>query len=829
MGLKKFLNETRKNFPLQTINKIFFVSMIILGFLTGIFIAQIFITFSTLKDIKALENYAMYSVPTRVYDVKGRLITEYFFEKREIIYYKDLPKSLIQAIIAIEDNNFYRHKGFNFWAIVKGAIIEPLMGRRARGGSTITQQLAKSLFTTGERSVFRKIVELWYALQIEKKYSKEEILEFYFNRVYFGHGCYGVQAAAQFFFDKDAKDLTIGEAALLAGLVQQPSAYSPLFNPYRAQARHKQVLNAMARLGYITKNQAEEIFEDFWENYSAVIKAKDINIQRSIKNPAPYFTEYIRQQLVNLYGEENVYSGGFEIYTSLDLDKQLIANEEIINSISKEQLTYEKETKYYEDKYRDEYQDLIDVLSLTFGIDSIKIGKAKLQRKIDNIVSSYEDFIYLSSFVLGLDGVNKKFNQRYNFKTLIEARKDRIEAALVSINPKNGYIEAMVGGTSFNYLNQYNRAILAKRPLGSLFKPVFYALAIDKKLITPATVYEDKYMAFQEATGNLWIPRNYEGTFRGRQRIRTALQYSINVIAVQVWDLMLRTLGYENILNALSDYFGISKEELRKRMMPTLSAALGIGIFTPFETARFLASIANDGVSVEPIAILKIKDRYGRVIEDFELKREINKSSVKQVMSRGAAFLMQSMMRDVLYHGTGATAASASGFNLEAGGKTGTTANWKDTWFGGFTKNLATVVWVGFDNPNKSLGRHRSAALVAAPIWMRYMLRASKNLPDIPFTPPPGEVTTAEVCATTGLLANSYCPKTITEYFLVGTVPVKSCDLHNKYYQETEEEEIHVLTNKINIEEIDLDFTPQKGEEKDLEQNEDIDIKSGIR
>ncbi len=244
----------------------------------------------------------------------------------------------------------------------------------------------------------------------------------------------------------------------------------------------------------------------------------------------------------------------------------------------------------------------------------------------------------------------------------------------------------MVGGTSFSYLNQFNRAMMAKRPLGSLFKPVFYALAIEKKLITAASVFEDKFLAFQEASGNLWVPRNYEGTFRGKLRIRTALQYSVNVIAVQVWELLLKTLGYDEVCEYLGQYFGISKEEVKKRQPPALSGALGIGIFTPFEMASFLATVANDGMSVRPIAILKIKDRYGKVIEDFELKREIDKSSKTQVMSKGTAFIMQSLMRDVLYYGTGAGAAKATGFNLEAGGKTGTTANWKDTWFGGFTK-----------------------------------------------------------------------------------------------------------------------------------------------
>lgn len=233
MSIKKYVHQIRKKFPLTTMQKIFFGALIALGLLTGIFISQIILTFSDLKDIKSLENYSTYSIPTKVYDKNGKLITEFYLQKREIISFKDMPESLIKAIIAIEDPDFYHHHGFNALAIIKGVILDPIIGKKARGGSTITQQLAKNLFTTSERSIFRKMIELWYAFQIEKKYSKEEILELYFNQVNLGHGCYGVQAAAHYYFDKDARDLDLGETSLLAGMVQLPNAYSPILYPYR--------------------------------------------------------------------------------------------------------------------------------------------------------------------------------------------------------------------------------------------------------------------------------------------------------------------------------------------------------------------------------------------------------------------------------------------------------------------------------------------------------------------------------------------------------------------------------------------------------------------
>jgi penicillin-binding protein 1A len=832
MGLRKFIHEARKHFPLPTLQKVFFGFLILIGFLTGIFIAQIMIAFSDLKDIKALENYSSYSVPTKVYDIKERLITEFYLEKRDIVTYKDLPPALIQAIISIEDNEFYQHHGFNITAFIRGVFIDPILGKRARGASTLTQQLAKNLFTTGERSIFRKLVELWYAFQIEKKYSKEEILELYFNQVYFGHGCYGAQAAAQYFFDKDVKDLSVGEASLLAGLVQLPSAYSPIFSPYRAQKRHMTVLQSMAKLGYLTKEKAEEVYEDFWENYATAIKAKGISIQRNERNYAPFFTEYVRSTLMEKYGEDRIYSGGLQIYTSLDLDKQKLAGEEIVKRTSNEQVNYNAETRVYSSQLKESYQDIIDLLSLTFGIDSIRVGSERVKNHLENLVKNYNDILYLTSFIYGLDDINRKMKSHYLLAKLVQEKQDRVEGALISINPKSGYIEAMVGGSEFSYANQFNRTILARRQMGSLFKPVYYSLAIDKKLITPASVYDDRPMVYQDGAGNLWQPRNYEGTFRGRLRVRQALQYSVNVVSIQIWDLLLKTLGYNTVANSMADYFGMNQEEAKKRIEPQLSFALGVGTFSPYEVARAFATIANDGVAVRPIAILRVKDRFGRVVDDFETARDIDKTSRQQVMSPSSAFLMQSLLNTVLYYGTGAEAAKSEGFTLSAGGKTGTTPNWKDAWFAGFTKNLTTVVWFGFDDARKSLGRHRSAAVVAAPAWMGYMKSALKDTPDVPFSMP-GDVVEMPVCATTGLLPTEFCPHVINEYFLRNTAPVKKCDVHISRASANEDNEIQIITNEINLENMEINIESETDNKKEIKPedqnlNENFNIKSGI-
>lgn len=777
MSLKQAVYKLRKKIPTTTIEWILYVLLLIGGILTGIIIAFIISTFTDMEAIKPLETYSDYSVPTKVYDVNEELITEFFYERRTIISYRDLPASLINAIVATEDNQFFSHHGFNLVAMFQGVVIDPLMGRSMRGGSGISQQLSKQLFTDSERKISRKLKELWYTLQIEKKYSKEEILELYFNAIYFGHGCYGIESAANYYFDKSVSELDTGESAFLAGLPQAPSGYSPFLNPYKAQKRHRVVLSAMAREGYITEDEAEEIYLDFWGNYDETFAADGISANINTDNPAPYFTEYIRELLIDEYGEEELYSGGLSVYTTLDLDRQKIAREDMKEGLEDAQELYEEDFEYYSDLYKEKCQDSADLLSLFFGIDSITVGALKTQANVMEMAEDYYDLIYLSSFILGQDALNDTMSAHYLLENVVSAKQDEVQGALISINPTNGYIVAMVGGKEFSYANQFNRATQAQRPMGSSFKPIYYAMAIDNYLITPADVYSDKPIAYQNEAGALWTPRNYEGTFRGDIRIREALQYSVNVISVQVWDLLISRIGFTKMAQTIGNFFGLTEDEARERVDSAMAYSLGVGIFTPLEVARAFSVFANGGKSVEPIAILKVVDRYGRTLDDFELERELKADEEVQVISKASAFIMTDLLHSVLYYGTGSGAASRAGFYYDAGGKTGTSPNWKDAWFAGFTKNLCTVVWVGFDDSTRSLGRHHSAAKVAAPIWMEYMRDALEDDPPGTFSAPSG-VISWEICTESGMSPGPYCQDTRYEYFLAGTVPIELCDVH---------------------------------------------------
>ncbi|MGL4561630.1 MAG: transglycosylase domain-containing protein, partial [Brevinema sp.] len=437
-----------------------FIVLGVIALATGIGLTNLVISFNDLKDVSQLDAYSHFSVPSKIYDVKGRLISEFYLEKRDIVSFNDLPQNLIRAIIATEDNRFYQHNGANFTAMIQGVLIDPLRGRRARGGSGLTQQLAKLLFTDSSRSIKRKIVELWYAFQIEKKYSKEEILELYFNLIYFGHGQYGIQSASAFYFDKPVTDLTLAEASFLAGLPQAPSGYSPINNYRRSQGRHRIVLNSMVKEGYISQKIADETFEDFWLNYDASFIAATKNITDDTE-PAPFFAEYVRQQILNRYGEDLLYSGGLQIYTTLNLDYQKIAAKEMENALSNEQAIYSENNIKQYNYLNEHYIDILDLIGTSFGIESFTFSTNRIKETVKNMIAADQDLMLLTSQLIGTSDASQEIEKLYNIEHLVNRKIDSVEGSLISIDPNTGYIQAMIGGRRFNIANQFNRATQA--------------------------------------------------------------------------------------------------------------------------------------------------------------------------------------------------------------------------------------------------------------------------------------------------------------------------------------------------------------------------------
>lgn len=774
----------KKLFTLKFLEKSLLVTLLVYSIVLGFLVGFMYISLNRLTAIKELEEYKP-AIPTKVYDVKNRLISEYFEEQREIVSLDDIPSTLKQALISVEDRNFYSHKGINFQGIIRAFIVNLFAGSIKEGGSTITQQLAKLLFTSRKRSIFRKIKEVWLSLQIEKLYTKNEILSFYLNQVYFGHGAYGVESASLFYFRKHTYQLNLSESALLAGLPAAPNRFSPIKNPEESQKRHKKVLRNMVSDGIITKKEMDESFYDFWINYQGRIMAPNSSLWKIRIDNAPHFTEYIRRIVEKKFGSSTIYKEGLNIYTTLDLDMQKAAQKTLWESLEEQNKKYyarrDKLNKYFDNKYT----DLISLIGLLFNnkkIDSIASRK-DLNRFNYYFSKEILDESDIASLLFGIDDVHRIF-RIYRGSKEDNIEHDKVEGALISIDPSNGYIKAMVGGSEFTPENQLNRAVQSYRQPGSAFKPFIYITALDTGRFTPATTFTDAPVLFIDKKGEEWIPNNYTGRYYGLVTLRKALQKSINIISVKLAD----AIGVDKIRELAAKLLHIYVlSEMNKRLQNDLSLALGTATVSPLEMANAFAIIANKGRDVIPISIRYITDRNGNLVIDYE--KDIKAKPHFQIVTPQVAFLITDMMRSVLKPGgTAWSAVCQTGFSLPAAGKTGTTDNWRDAWFAGFTENLATVVWVGFDDYSRSLGLSQEGGTVAAPIWAQFMMKALRNKYVRDFSVPSG-ITNVKICLMSGKLPSPDCKEVGEEYFIKGSEPNQICTECREGYQKYELDE----------------------------------------
>lgn len=616
----------------------------------------------SLPDVTTLERYRP-TLSTKIYDINGELIDEFYIERRTFVPLANIPQYLRNAIIAIEDDDFYSHWGISLKGMMRAAVRDVCSMRLAEGGSTITQQLAKTAFLTQEKTISRKIKELRLALQLEQKYSKNEILEMYLNQIYFGHGVYGVDLAARLYFNKPIERLTLNECALLAALPKAPTFYSPFRNPKACLARRNLVLERMKEKKYITNDEAK--------------KAAALPLSLSPKGPnmtsASYFVEYIRQQLEPRYGDL-LYKGGLKIYTTLDVSMQTVAV-----------------------KYMGEYLSQFDVM---------KASEALTQ------------------------------------KGATVQPKRRVEGALVALDPKTGQIRAMVGGRDFR-VSQFNRVTQARRQPGSAFKPIIYTAALDLGFTalsrledTPRVYYNNgrdwqlmgKTTDFCDIEPTLkasldfkdpmqvWAPQNYDCTYSGTLVLRESLERSINLSTI--WLL-------EQITPAVAvDY--AKKMGVTSTVDPYLAMALGTFVVTPLEITRAYATLANRGIKTTPYSVIKVYDNDGKLLEEHFPVEEA-------VLSPQTAYLVTTILKGVIEHGTGQSVRYR--FRRPAAGKTGTTNDFTDAWFIGYTPELVTSVWVGYDD-HKPLGKRMSGSVMACPLWADFMNAALARTPVSDFSVP---------------------------------------------------------------------------------------------
>jgi penicillin-binding protein 1A len=718
--MRSVLDEAAAIIPVRqkSVRRFVFGLLVLLSALAGALGGLLLVYSTDLPQVEGLENYRPIST-TDLYDIHGRTIGTFALQRRVVSSFNDFPAVLRDALISTEDKDFYRHWGLNFWRIAGAAYRDIASGGKVQGASTLTMQLARNLFLSPDRSFHRKIEEALLAIQIERRFTKDQIFTLYANQIYLGHGVYGFEAAAEFYFSKSARQFTLPEAALIAGLPKSPAYYSPITHPDHALHRRNLVINSMLEDGKITASQAAD----------ARNAALDLNVARDPNSLAPYFVEEVRRYLEGKYGTDQVHEGGLRVYTTLDMDLQRAANEAMLDGLA----AYERrrgwqghlenillELQTVAGYKHPDWDAPLDPGSYVHGLvtnvsakaAAIKVGAytatlipadvAWTKKPIARLLSP-GDLVYVKVLSLGSGGAAK-----------VSLEQDSgAQGALLAIDNASGDVRAMVGGRDFS-LSKFNRATQALRQAGSSFKPYVYTAVIDQGGRPDDTVV-DAPVIFQTASGP-YFPHNFDEKYEGTISLSRALAQSRNIPALKLAD--------KTGIRTVEDYarkFGITSP-----LLPYLPVALGAAEVTLFEQTSAYSVFPNDGVRLVPRLITKVTDYDGRVLEE-------DYPEVKDVISSRTARLMTSMLEGVVQHGT---AVAATKLKLPLAGKTGTTNDFTDAWFVGFSRSLTAGVWVGFDE-KRSLGKKETGAHAALPIWMQFMTAALSGKDPGQFQPPP--------------------------------------------------------------------------------------------
>ncbi|MGA0164089.1 MAG: penicillin-binding protein 1A [Bdellovibrionota bacterium] len=854
-----------------------------LGSLSLSFISGFVFLFLINKDLPSIESLKNYEPKeaSLVFSNQGEVIGEFFEERRIVV--KDIPEVIKQAFIAAEDAQFYSHRGIDFWGVLRAAYVNLKAGGIRQGASTITQQVARAFLLSSERTYTRKIKEAILAWKIEQSLSKEQILFLYLNQIYLGHGAYGVASAAQIYFGKKLEDVSLAEAAVLGGLPQAPSRYSPARNPYRVKRRQLYVLRQMLNENFITKAQYESAAnEDIY-----VEPRRDIN-----KTLAPYFVEYIRQYVMNKYGSRMVLEDGLKIYTTLNLDMTRYAQNALRKGLSElekrqgykgplKKLQKSEVEKYFAGRRFEEQEIGSENIQQNLEVDQketegrglirMKSGPAlevgdfiegivvRVDDSKNEVIVEYEPELYAriqledlkwaherispddeDQVIKAVTKVSEVLNsgdvivmtvkalsesaeategQDRPYSISIEAALEQdteVEGALMSVDPRNGFVYSMIGGYDFNR-SQFNRAVQARRQPGSSFKPIIYAAALEYGF-TPASLLQDSPITFEnQLDQERWRPNNYDQKFVGDTTLRSSLLTSRNITTIK----LLNSIGLDPIIQK-ARHLGIDSFLSRD-----FTLALGSSVVTLEEMIKPYVVFANGGYPQDFVFIKKIMNREGQIIEEnveenfsapideildhsvgtmlkevaqVELRKthdvkedsdDENASFLKdvvdkdkkqrsewasrlkagQVLASETSYLMTHLLKENILYGSGRRARE---LNRPASGKTGTTDDNRDAWFIGYTPQLVTGVWVGYDNLRR-LGRFETGSRAAVPIWLDFMINATAKHPKLDF-PVPDNIEFARIDPVTGRLADEKTKGAVFEAFVKGTAPVRSAD-----------------------------------------------------
>ena len=775
------MNKIRKS-TIFWFSALFFAA-IVFGSLLGLGLSETV----NIKNTEYITSFDT-ALPTKLLDINGELITEFASdEKREIISLNRLPQHMIDALLTRADRIFYKHHGFSFKAVMR-AVIGKLTGRSLGGGSTLTQQIAGTLYCDrSDMSILRKIKELWWAIQMERHLSKNEILELYLNKIYFGGGTYGVNAASKYYFGHSAEEITPAEAAILVIQLSNPAFYNPFDHPNRAMDRQKDVLNFMVKAGYISKENADDSFEDFWSNFDYTRTSTSAYMMRDDK--APWFSEYVRRELGNMiYGSQSIYTSGFTVNTTLNLKHQQHAQRIMEKYIRIANERYQAEHSSRSGMAFTTYIPMTELLSLVFNLPAIKVSEQRAEAIANAAyMSQINPILDVVTMMTGCNNLKVSIINRANSETKKESEKTTIEGTMVSLENDTGYITALVGGSKFDQENQFIRAVQARVQPGSTFKPLYYTEAIDSRKFTPVTPISDTPVVFHTADGKPYIPLNFKGEWEGDVEVWYALCRSMNVPSLKVLD----GIGFDAAINRAVSLLGISKEELPSRaFVPGYPLGLGVCSVRPIEMARAFSIIASGGKEITPMAIRTVEDRNGNIIMNPE--REIReaqraKGEAIQILSPQTAFVMSKLLENTV-NGPGTLRAQSWKFDyktdkgqkysIHAGGKTGTTQNWADAWTVGFTPYNTAAFWFGFDKPGQSLGLKITGATLAGFAWGDYMREIHRGMLSKDFNKPAEGVIEVTVCSVSGKIPTPECRKTTTQWVLAGTQPTDICPVH---------------------------------------------------
>ncbi|MBO0640225.1 penicillin-binding protein 1A [Pseudomonas stutzeri] len=715
-----------------------------------------------LPSVDSLRSIQL-QIPLRVYSADDKLIAEFGEMRRSPIRFDDIPQAFIHALLAAEDDNFANHYGVDITGLMRAATQLLKSGQIQTGGSTITMQVAKNYFLTSERSFSRKINEILLALQIERELSKNEILELYVNKIYLGNRAYGIEAAAQVYYGKPISELSVAQLAMIAGLPKAPSAFNPLVNPARSKERRDWILGRMYRLGSLDESSYRQaLTEPETARYHGATPELD----------ASYIAEMARAEMVGRFGSA-AYTDGFRVYTTVSSERQIAAN----NALNSGLIEYDQRHGYrgpeanHANAPRDTWlQELAKYRSLS-GLQPAAVTQVEtsgilvITRDGQEHTVSWDSMKWARPY-LGINSMGPRPQRpadvvkvgdvvriRWQDEAAVFSQVPQAQAALVSLDPEDGSIEALAGGFSFGQSN-YNRAIQAKRQPGSSFKPFIYSAALDAGYTAASLVNDSPIVFVEQGMDRIWRPKNDNNTFLGPIRMREALYKSRNLVSIR----LLQTMGVDYTINYITR-FGFNAQDLPRN----LSLALGTATLTPMEIATGWTTFANGGYKIEPYLIQRIEDREGNLL--FEANparvppRETQTADVEvhpvqsnpviadgeqmpaaprfaeQVLDERTAYIMTSMLQDVIKRGTGRRALALGRDDIA--GKTGTTNDSIDSWFSGYNADLVTTVWAGFDQP-QSLGRNEYGGTVALPIWMNYMGAVLKDMPEHPPAEPDG-------------------------------------------------------------------------------------------